>query len=105
FVKDNSDVGGLPTQHGTRAFVAKPAAADGDFARMFQPIGTTTLGKTRLSEYGFSASAEFVDDPPVRNPWHTGHTSGASSAGSAAFVASRGGPLAPGNAGGGVCRL
>ena len=33
FVKDNSDVRGLPTQHGTRAFVAAPAAADGDVAR------------------------------------------------------------------------
>ncbi len=105
FVKDNSDVGGLPTQHGTRAFVAKPAAADGDFARMFQPIGTTTLGKTRLSEYGFSASAEFVDDPPVRNPWHTGHTSGASSAGSAAFVASGAVTMAHANDGGGSIRI
>src|SRR3954451_19711992 len=34
-VKDNSDVAGLPTQQGTRAYVAQPAAADGDFARMF----------------------------------------------------------------------
>ena len=105
FVKDNSDVAGLPTQHGTRAFVARPAAADGDFARMFQPIGTTTLGKTRLSEYGFSASAEFVDDPPVRNPWHTGHTSGASSAGSAAFVASGAVTIAHANDGGGSIRI
>lgn len=105
FVKDNSDVAGLPTQQGTRAFVAQPAARDGDFARMFALIGTTTIGKTRLSEYGFSASAEYVDLDPVRNPWHTEHTSGASSAGSAAFVAAGAVPMAHANDGGGSIRI
>jgi amidase len=105
FVKDNSDVVGVPTQHGTRAFVARPAAADGDFARMYGLIGTTTVGKTRLSEYGFSASAEFRDEPPVRNPWHTGYTAGASSSGSAAFVAAGAVPMAHANDGGGSIRI
>ena len=105
FVKDNSDVAGLPTQQGTRAYVARPAATDGDFARMLGLIGTTVLGKTRLSEYGFSPSAEYEDDVPVRNPWHTGHTSGASSAGSAAFVAAGAVPMAHANDGGGSIRI
>lgn len=105
FVKDNSDVAGLPTQQGTRAYVARPARTDGDFARMFGLIGTTTLGKTRLSEYGFSASAEFPDDDPVRNPWHTSYTSGASSAGAAALVAAGAVPFAHANDGGGSIRI
>ncbi len=105
FVKDNSDVAGMPTQHGTRAFVAAPATEDGDFARMLGLVGTTTIGKTRLSEYGFSASAEFVDDHPVRNPWNTGHSSGASSAGSAVFVAAGAVPMAHANDGGGSIRI
>src|SRR6195952_4511141 len=105
FVKDNSDVAGLPTQQGTRAYVAHPAAADGDFARMFGLIGTTVLGKTRLSEYGFSPSAEYRDEVPVRNPWNTGHTSGASSAGSAAFVAAGAVPISHANDGGGSIRI
>ncbi|MDX6232393.1 MAG: amidase, partial [Nocardioidaceae bacterium] len=105
FVKDNSDVAGLPTQQGTRAYVAEPATADGDFARMFGLVGTTVLGKTRLSEYGFSPSAEYKDDVPVRNPWHTGHTSGASSAGSAAFVAAGAVPMSHANDGGGSIRI
>ncbi len=105
FVKDNSDVAGLPTQQGTRAYVAEPAGADGDYARMFGLIGTTVLGKTRLSEYGFSPSAEFVHDEPVRNPWHTAHSSGASSAGSAAFVAAGAVPMAHANDGGGSIRI
>ena len=90
---------------GHPAYVAQPARRDGSFARMFGLIGTTTLGKTRLSEYGFSASAEFVDEPPVRNPWHTGHTSGASSAGSGAFVAAGAVPMAHANDGGGSIRI
>jgi amidase len=105
FVKDNSDVAGLPTQQGTHAYVAEPAAADGDFARMFGLVGATVLGKTRLSEYGFSPSAEFIDDVPVRNPWHTSYTSGASSAGSAAFVAAGAVPIAHANDGGGSIRI
>jgi amidase len=105
FVKDNSDVAGLPTQQGTRAFVAEPAKADGDFARMFSLVGATVLGKTRLSEYGFSPSAEFRFEEPVRNPWHTGHTSGASSAGSAAFVAAGAVPISHANDGGGSIRI
>jgi len=105
FVKDNSDVAGLPTQQGTRAYVAEPAAADGDYARMFCLIGATVLGKTRLSEYGFSPSAEFEHDEPVRNPWHTAHSSGASSAGSAAFVAAGAVPMAHANDGGGSIRI
>lgn len=105
FVKDNSDVEGLPTQHGSRAFEAHPAEVHGDFARMFGLIGTTTIGKTRLSEYGFSASAEFSDEPPVRNPWNTRHSSGASSAGSAALVAAGAVPMAHANDGGGSIRI
>ncbi len=104
-VKDNSDVAGLPTQNGTRAYVAEPAKADGDFARMFGLTGTTVLGKTRLSEYGFSPSAEFADDVPVRNPWHTAHSSGASSAGAAVFVAAGAVPIAHANDGGGSTRI
>lgn len=105
FVKDNADVSGLPTQQGSTAYVARPARTDGDWAAMFLSTGLVSLGKTQLSEFGFNASAEFPDAPPVRNPWHTGHTSGASSAGSAAFVAAGVVPIAHANDGGGSIRI
>ncbi|MCZ4498796.1 MAG: putative amidase amiC [Marmoricola sp.] len=111
FVKDNSDVGGLPTQQGCSAYVAAPAAADGDFASMFFSQGLVGLGKTQLSEFGFSASAEFARSKaeggadPVRNPWNTAYSSGASSAGSAAFVAAGAVPIAHANDGGGSIRI
>jgi amidase len=105
FVKDNSDVGGLPTQMGTDAFTAAPAKRDGDFTRMFRAMGVIPLGKTQLSEYGFNASAEHPRLGPVRSPWSTEHTAGASSAGSSALVAAGVVPMAHANDGGGSIRI
>jgi amidase len=105
FVKDNSDVAGLPTMHGTDAFASVTARQDGDLARMMLATGVVPLGKTRLSEYGFSASAEHPRLGPVRSPWSTEHTAGASSSGSAALVAAGAVPLAHANDGGGSIRI
>lgn len=104
FVKDNTDVAGLPTQHGTSAFRARPAAAHGDFAKTFFELGAINLGKSELSEFGISASAE-SPGRTVRNPWSTEHSSGASSAGAAALVASGVVPIAHANDGGGSIRI
>ena len=105
FLKDNVDVAGMPTQHGSDAFVARPCKADGDFARMYLDTGLVPLGKTQLSEFGFSAAAEHVRLGPVRSPWHRDHSAGASSAGSAALVAAGAVPIAHANDGGGSIRI
>lgn len=105
FIKDNVDVAGMPTQQGTDAYVAKPRKVDGDFARMFLATGLIPLGKTRLSEFGFSAAVDHVRLGPVRTPWHLDHYAGASSAGSSAFVAAGVVPIAHANDGGGSIRI
>lgn len=105
FVKDNVDVAGMPSQHGTDAFVAAPAERDGDFARLYLATGLVPLGKTRLSEYGFSPAVDHARLGPVRTPWHGDHYAGASSAGSAAFVAAGAVPIAHANDGGGSIRI
>ncbi|MGZ8744317.1 MAG: amidase [Nocardioides sp.] len=105
FLKDNVDVAGMPTLHGTDAFDGVPQTEDGDFARMFLATGLVPLGKTQLSEFGFSASAEHPRLGPVRSPWDLEHTAGASSAGSAAMVASGVVPIAHANDGGGSIRI
>ncbi|MGD9958206.1 amidase [Nocardioides sp.] len=105
FLKDNVDLAGIPTAHGSDAFVARPARRDGDFARMYVATGLLPLGKTQLSEFGFSAAAEHPRIGPVRGPWDTEHTAGASSSGSAALVAAGAVPLAHGNDGGGSIRI
>jgi amidase len=105
FVKDNVDVAGMPTLQGTDAWLGVPRRLDGDFARMYLATGLLPLGKSQLSEFGFSASAEHPRLGPVRNPWDTDRSAGASSSGSAAFVAAGAVPLAHANDGGGSIRI
>lgn len=104
-LKDNVDVAGMPTQEGCDAYRARPAKADGDFARMFLATGLVPIGKTQLSEFGFSPSAEHPRLGPVRSPWDTARTAGASSAGAGALVAAGAVPIAHGNDGGGSIRI
>ncbi|ORV10386.1 amidase [Mycobacterium celatum] len=105
FVKDNVEVAGMPTMHGTDAWLPRPARADSDFARLYLFSGLAPLGKTQMSEFGFSASAEHPRLGPVRNPWNTDYTAGASSSGSGAFVAAGVVPIAHANDGGGSIRI
>jgi amidase len=105
FIKDNVAVAGMPTMEGADAWQPRPEAADGDFARAYLATGVIPLGKTQLSEFGFSAAAEHPRLGPVRNPWNTDHTAGASSSGSGAFVAAGVVPIAHANDGGGSIRI
>ncbi|MET4662368.1 amidase [Streptomyces sp. PvP037] len=105
FVKDNTDYQGLPTGHGSAAFAPRAARRHAPFTRQFLSTGVTVLGKTRLPEFGFSPTTEYEEAEPVRNPWHTGHSAGGSSGGSAALVAAGAVPLAHANDGGGSIRI
>lgn len=105
YVKDNLDVRGMPTGHGTSALVPPPAREDGAYVRQLLGTGLTVLGKSRMPEFGFNASTEFVDAPPARNPWNPGFSVGGSSGGAAALVAAGVVPLAHANDGGGSIRI
>jgi len=106
FVKDNVDVRGMPTRHGTGALASNgPARSDDPYVRQFLGLGLSVLGKSRLPEFGFNASTEFVDAPPTRNPWNVDHSIGASSGGAAALVATGVVPIAHANDGGGSIRI
>ena len=105
FIKDNVDVEGMPTMRGTDAWDPVPHPVHGDFADFFLRTGLIPLGKTQLSEFGFSASAEHPRIGAVRNPWDTDYTAGASSSGSGAFVAAGVVPIAHANDGGGSIRI
>jgi amidase len=105
FLKDNTDLRGMPTNHGTDAFTARRAKRDDPYARQYLSTGMTVLGKSRLPEFGFNASTEFMAAPPTRNPWNTAYSIGASSGGSAALVATGVVPIAHANDGGGSIRI
>ena len=105
FFKDNVDVEGMPTMQGTDAWDPDPRESHGEFARFFLATGLNPLGKTQLPEFGFSASAEHPRIGPVRNPWDTDYTAGASSSGAGAFVAAGVVPIAHANDGAGSIRI
>ncbi|MFF3286120.1 amidase [Streptomyces sp. NPDC003023] len=105
FVKDNIDYLGLPTGHGSAAFVPGAARRHAPFTRQLLSSGVTVLGKTRLPEFGFSPTTEYEGAEPVRNPWHTDCSAGGSSGGSAALVAAGAVPVAHANDGGGSIRI
>jgi len=105
FIKDNVAVQGMPTMQGADAWEPHPMPADGEWAKVFRSTGLVPLGKTQMSEFGFSGSAEHPRIGPVRNPWNPERTAGASSSGSAAFVAAGVVPIAHANDGGGSIRI
>ena len=104
-IKDNTDVAGLPTRHGSEAVPARDAKADAEFTTQFRSTGVVVIGKSTMPEFGFNASTEFEHLPPTRNPWNPEYSAGASSGGSAALVASGVLPIAHANDGGGSIRI
>lgn len=106
-IKDNADVAGMPTRHGSAAFDAHAHRTSSAPARQFLAQGYTLLGKSTLPEFGLTATTEYADPgrAPTRNPWDTSRSSGASSGGSAALVAAGAVPIAHANDGGGSIRI
>jgi amidase len=71
----------------------------------FRAAGFIPLGRTNVPELGTTVTTEARSFPPARNPWHPGHSTGGSSGGSAAAVASGMVPVAHANDGGGSIRI
>ncbi|MEU6121631.1 amidase [Streptomyces sp. NPDC047123] len=103
-VKDDMDVAGEPTAFGCRGDFP-PKTADSEAVRRLRATGAVIVGKTNTCELGqwpFTEGPGFGD---TRNPWHTGHTPGGSSGGSAAAVAAGLVPAALGSDGAGSVRI
>ena len=85
-IKDNHDLAGEETSHGTAAF-DEPAAADCELVRRLREAGAVALGKTTLPELAIMGATESPTFGATRNPWNLDHTCGGSSGGSGAAVA------------------
>lgn len=105
FIKDNTPVKGLPTQHGSDAIRATPEKKNGPYARQYINLGFSVLGKSTLPEFGLNATTEPLHTAPTRNPWNVKYSTGASSGGAAALVAAGVVPIAHANDGGGSIRI
>jgi len=105
FIKDNENIKGYPTQLGTGSFSAKVAKRNSRYVNQFLSTGTNSLGKSTLPEFGLICSTENERWGITRNPWNTDYTTGGSSSGSAALVASGVVPIATANDGAGSIRI
>ena len=105
FIKDNEDVRGMATRHGSHAKSHKPLEKSSRFVEQYESLGFTILGKSTMPELGLTATTESHLHGPTRNPWNLEHSTGGSSGGAAALVAAGVVPIAHGNDGGGSIRI
>jgi amidase len=96
---------GVPTEHGARISRGFVAARKSELVARMERAGLVVVGKSNLPEFGASVTCEPVAHGICRNPWNLDRTSGASSGGSAAAVASRMVPLGYANDGAGSIRI
>jgi amidase len=95
----------LPTTEGTRLLVQRQPARTSELTSRMEAAGIIVLGKTNTPEFGLTPTTEPQLFGPCRNPWEVEHTTGGSSGGSAAAVASGMVPMAHGSDGGGSLRI
>jgi amidase len=89
-LKDSGqEIAGVVQMEGSRAYVAEPAESDSNLASRYRRAGMIFLGKTSSPEFANHSTTEPVLHGPCRNPWATELTTGGSSGGTAAAVASR----------------
>jgi amidase len=103
-IKDDTDVSGEITAHGSSAY-GEPAEADSEVVRRLRTAGAVLLGKTNVPELEIVPFTETPTWGISRNPWDLQRTPGGSSGGSAAAVAAGLCSAALGSDGGGSIRI
>jgi Asp-tRNA(Asn)/Glu-tRNA(Gln) amidotransferase A subunit family amidase len=104
--KDNDDVRGLRTTHGSRWFADAPAAEqDGVTVGRLRAAGGIVVGKTNVPEFCIEGFTDNLVFGATRNPWNRERSPGGSSGGSAAALAAGLTAIATGTDGGGSVRI
>lgn len=104
-VKDNTAVAGVPMMNGSAAVDGFIPDRDATVISRMLAAGATITGKAVCEDLCFSGASHTSATGPVRNPWDRDRTTGGSSSGSAALVASGAVDLATGGDQGGSVRL
>ncbi len=104
-IKDLEMTKGIPTTVGSAVFKDRTPDVDSVVVERIRQAGAIILGKTNTPEFGLSGTTETKVGGPGRNPWNPERTSGGSSGGAAAALASGLCTLASGSDGGGSIRI
>jgi amidase/6-aminohexanoate-cyclic-dimer hydrolase len=96
---------GTITSYGSRVFKDNTPDFDSTLVARYKQAGLVIFAKTTSPEFGLTTTTESVLFGKTRNPWNLERTSGGSSGGSSALVASRVVPMAHGSDGGGSIRI
>lgn len=104
-IKDLVLTSGVRTTFGSIAFKDFIPEEDDIVVERLNAADAVILGKTNVSEFGYSAVGHNPVFETTRNPWNVDLTPGGSSSGAGAAVASGMGPLAVGSDGGGSVRI
>jgi amidase len=99
------DAEGMRSCEGSRFLHDHVAERDQEYVRRLRRAGFVILGKTNTPEFGLAPSTEPRLFGATVNPWDPRHSTGGSSGGSAAAVASGMVPVAHGNDLGGSIRI
>lgn len=103
----DASLAGAPFHCGTRFLKDLGHRADHSafIVEKLLAAGFVPIGKTNTPEFGLAVTTEPLSYGPSRNPWNPAHSTGGSSGGSAAAVASGMVPIAHASDGGGSIRI
>ena len=103
-IKDLSNLEGTRCTMGSRLFEHNISKGNDGIVESALEAGLVPLGKTNTPEFGLLATTESLLLGPAHNPWNLAHSTGGSSGGAAAAVASGMLPFAQASDGGGSIR-
>jgi fatty acid amide hydrolase len=104
-IKDQFDVGGLPTTFGVARLADRRVEQDGRMVAALREAGAIVLGKTNVPPALGALETDNAMFGRTNNPWDLDRTPGGSSGGDAALVAATGIPLSLGADLGGSLRV
>ncbi len=104
-IKDLVATKDIKTVMGSKLYEDFVPDEDDIVVERLKAAGAVIIGKTNVPEFGYSGVGHNPVFETTRNPWNLGLTSGGSSAGSGASVASGVAPFAIGSDGGGSVRI
>lgn len=104
-IKDEVDQTPYPTTVGTTFLGSAEAATDATAVARLRAAGALLIGKANMHELGLGVTGINPHHGAARNPYNPAHSTGGSSSGSAAAVASGLCPIALGADGGGSIRI